>query len=128
VRALAGSRLAGVDRVAAGRGFVWLLRLRLVPVVPFNVLNFGSGLTAMGWRAFLLATALGILPGTVVYTLFADALVTGAREASRAAFLRAAAAGAVLILLTLLPTLWRRRPPDDRRPTASRALAPPDDR
>lgn len=108
VRALAGGRLGGLDRIVARRGFVWLLRLRLIPLVPFNALNFGAGLTAMTWRDYVTGTALGIIPGVLVYTFFADALVAGAREASRMAAVRLAAAGALLVALTVVPDLVRR--------------------
>jgi len=108
LQALLGSRLAGVDRMTSQSGFVWLLRLRLIPVVPFNLLNFASGLTAMSWRTFATATALGILPGTLVYTFFADAVLSGSGEATHTAFMRVLVAGALLILLSFLPTLARR--------------------
>ena len=48
-------------------GFSGLLILRLVPLFPFNAINFGSGLTAIRLRDYVLATAIGILPGTFVY-------------------------------------------------------------
>ncbi len=108
IRAFLGNRMAVVDRLAEAQGFVWLLRLRLVPVVPFNLLNFAAGATAMSWRPFAAATALGILPGTVVYTWFADSVAAGVRDASRGALLRVAAAGAVLIFLTFVPWVVRR--------------------
>ncbi len=108
IRALTANRLAGLDRVAAAQGFAWLLRLRLIPLVPFNALNFASGLTAMPWRTYALATVIGIVPGTLVYTFFADAILTGSREASRGALIRAAVAGGLLILLTFVPTIARR--------------------
>ena len=114
VRFLVGDRLAVVDRFAGQGGFPWLLRLRLVPVVPFNLLNLAGGLAAMPWPMFAGATAIGILPGTVVYTWFADALVAGSREASREALLRVAVAGGALILLSFVPWIVRRvqRVPD----------------
>ncbi len=108
VRALVGSRLAGLDRLAEAQGFLWLLRLRLIPVVPFNLLNFGAGLTAMPWRQFAGATAIGIFPGTLVYTFFATALLSGSQAAGREAFVRVAVAGALLIVLSFLPTIARR--------------------
>lgn len=107
IRAFLGDRMAAVDQLAEAQGFVWLLRLRLIPVVPFNLLNFAAGATAMSWRAFAAATALGILPGTVVYTWFADSVAAGVRDASRGALLRAAAAGAALVLLTFVPWVVR---------------------
>lgn len=116
LHALLGARLAGLDRLTQQAGFAWLLRLRLIPVVPFNLVNFACGLTAMPWRTYAAATALGIVPGTLVYTFFADAMLSGSREASHRAFVRVLIAGALLVLLSFVPTLARRlgiggRPP-----------------
>lgn len=108
VRALVGNRLSALDRVAEGQGLMWLLRLRLIPVVPFNLLNLACGLTAMPWRAYAMATVIGILPGTLVYTYFADAIVGGVAGGSRTAFVRVLVAGALLVGLSFLPALARR--------------------
>jgi uncharacterized membrane protein YdjX (TVP38/TMEM64 family) len=108
LQALLGTRLAGLDRFTREGGFGWLLRLRLIPVVPFNLLNFASGLTAMPWRTYAAATALGALPGIVVYTFFADALLSGSREANQRAFVRVLVAGTLLVLLTFVPMLARK--------------------
>jgi len=63
-------RLAGlVARVRPGLerdGFAGLLALRLLPVVPFFVLNLAPALAGMGLRDFLAATALGIAPASAV--------------------------------------------------------------
>lgn len=108
IRAFLGGRMATVDRLAEAQGFLWLLRLRLIPVVPFNLVNLTAGVTAMPWRRFAAATALGIVPGTLLYTWFADAVAAGIRDASGGALLRATAAGGVLLLLTFVPWLVRR--------------------
>jgi uncharacterized membrane protein YdjX (TVP38/TMEM64 family) len=108
VAGLLGTRFAHVQRFAQVGGFRWLLRLRLVPVVPFNLLNLAAGLAGMPWRTFAAATALGIVPGTVIYTFFADAIVTGSGAASHAAFVRLLVASGLLLLLTFAPTVARR--------------------
>jgi uncharacterized membrane protein YdjX (TVP38/TMEM64 family) len=108
VAALLGARFSRIQRSAEAGGFLWLLRLRLIPVVPFNLLNLAAGLAGMPWRTFAGATALGIVPGTVMYTFFADAIVTGTAGASRAAFTRLLVAGALLLLLTFAPAAARR--------------------
>ncbi len=108
LRVFVGDRLSGLDRLAEAQGPIWLLRLRLIPVVPFNLLNLASGLTAMPWRGYVAATAIGILPGTLVYTYFADAIVAGVAGGSRIAFVRVLVAGALLVGLSFLPTLARR--------------------
>ena len=114
IERLFGTRLAGLDRATADHGFMGLLVLRLIPLVPFNALNFGSGLTALRWRDYALATVIGILPGTLVYTFFADALVLGSTEASADARIRLFIAGGLLLVLALVPLIARRlgfRPP-----------------
>ena len=108
VHRLAGSRLQALDRVSENHGFRGMLTLRLIPVVPFNALNFGSGLTAISWPAYASATAIGIFPGTVIYTFFADALLTGSQTASRDALLRVLLAGGLLLLLSFLPAIGKR--------------------
>jgi len=108
IAALLGRRAAGLDRLAAQAGFVWLLRLRLIPLVPFNLLNFAAGLTNLPWRTYAGATALGIVPGTAIYTFFADALLGGSREAGHRAFVRLLVAGALLVMLSFVPGLARR--------------------
>jgi uncharacterized membrane protein YdjX (TVP38/TMEM64 family) len=108
IERLLGSRLAGLDRATAQHGFVGLLILRLIPLVPFNALNFGSGLTAMRWRDYAVATVIGILPGTLVYVFFADALVQGSTTASAEARTRLFIAAGLFLVLTLIPLIARR--------------------
>lgn len=93
---------------AAPRGFMGLLRLRVIPVVPFAVLNYGSAFYGMKWSPYLSATALGVIPTTVVYTLFAASLIAGVEGAGRQAFWVAAVSGGAIIVLSTLPGLARR--------------------
>ena len=111
VRRLIGSdskALEKLDAVTKKHGFQGLLTLRLIPLVPFNALNFGSGLMSLRWRTYALATLVGILPGTAIYTFFADALLQGSLEASRDAFVRLLIAGGLLLLLSFLPAILKR--------------------
>ena len=108
IEQLFGSRLEKLDAATAKHGFHSLLLFRLVPLVPFNALNFGSGITALRWPTYALATVIGIFPGTVVYTMFADALLQGSQEASRDALIRVAFSGGLLVFLSLLPKILKR--------------------
>jgi uncharacterized membrane protein YdjX (TVP38/TMEM64 family) len=67
VNQLLAGRLQALDERLTRHGFTGLLVLRLVPLFPFNGINFGSGLTGIRLRDYVLATAIGILPGTFVY-------------------------------------------------------------
>ncbi len=108
IQRIVGARLQGLDKATVQHGFMGLLVLRLIPLVPFNALNFGSGLTALRWRHYALATVIGILPGTLVYTFFADALVQGSTSANAEARTRLWVAGALFLALALIPVVARR--------------------
>ncbi len=60
----------------ASRGFQTVLILRLIPIISFNLLNVGFGLTRVSFRNFFWGTLLGIIPGTFATTILGDALVT----------------------------------------------------
>jgi uncharacterized membrane protein YdjX (TVP38/TMEM64 family) len=59
-------RFAAINRAVSVQGLSIVLLLRLSPIVPFNVLNYALGLTALSAVDFLLASA-GSLPGSFMY-------------------------------------------------------------
>jgi uncharacterized membrane protein YdjX (TVP38/TMEM64 family) len=57
-------------RIAAGfrrDAFSYLLVLRLIPVFPFWLVNLAAGATGMRLSSYVLATLLGIIPGSIIY-------------------------------------------------------------
>jgi uncharacterized membrane protein YdjX (TVP38/TMEM64 family) len=122
--AMGGALLAfGVVRLWSGRGrgrvlsdkwrttrsAMLLFRLRLVPVVPFAALNIGSAIAGMSWRSFFVATALGIVPIVVIYTVAAAGIVAGIEGSGRRAWLVAMASAVLITAATLVPRALRRR-------------------
>ncbi|WP_113833675.1 VTT domain-containing protein [Blastococcus sp. TF02-9] len=103
VARLAGPRLDRLDRLLVDRGFVPLLVGRLLPVVPFVVLSYGSGLTAMRLLPYLAATGLGILPSTVVQ------VGVGASAPALASGVTAAVALPLAALVVAVLVWFRRR-------------------
>ena len=67
VERLFGGRFAAFDQRIREHGFTGLLIIRLLPLFPFNAVNFGCGLTGIRLWDYVLATAIGIVPGTFVY-------------------------------------------------------------
>lgn len=67
VRRRFGQRLGEIDRGVARDGAMYLFTLRLVPLVPFFVINLAMGLTAMRAWTFLWVSLLGMAAGTAVY-------------------------------------------------------------
>jgi pyruvate/2-oxoglutarate dehydrogenase complex dihydrolipoamide dehydrogenase (E3) component/uncharacterized membrane protein YdjX (TVP38/TMEM64 family) len=62
-----GGRLAPIEAGLRRDGVLYLLSLRLVPVVPFFLVNLVMGLTPLPVRTFYLVSQIGMLPGTLVY-------------------------------------------------------------
>jgi uncharacterized membrane protein YdjX (TVP38/TMEM64 family) len=63
----AGPFMAKISDGFNERPFLWLLALRLIPAAPFWVVNIVPALLGMKTRQYLLATFIGIAPGTTVY-------------------------------------------------------------
>ena len=54
------------------RGFFLLIILRLIPAVPYGLINYAFGLTEMRFLPYLLASVIGIIPGTLVFINLGD--------------------------------------------------------
>lgn len=60
------TRLGGRD------GFQLLIILRLIPAVPYNLINYAFGITGMPYSTYILASAIGIIPGTFAFINIGD--------------------------------------------------------
>jgi uncharacterized membrane protein YdjX (TVP38/TMEM64 family) len=78
-RRLSGSdKFRRLDRLTEQHGAVIVAITRLVPLFPFNLLNYGYGLTRIPFWTYAFWSWLCMLPGTIVYLVGTDALVTAA--------------------------------------------------
>jgi uncharacterized membrane protein YdjX (TVP38/TMEM64 family) len=122
---LVGGQLA--ERHAHRRGVAWvrsrldqsgllaMVSLRLIPAVPFAVMNYASALSGVRFLPYLLGTVLGVLPGTVAIVVLGDAAVGGSPHP--AMFAVSVVSG--LLGLTGALLVARRRPLDEPiRPAA----------
>ncbi len=108
VARLMRGKIESFDEKVAGHGFRFIFTLRLIPLVPFNGLNFGSGLSKIKYRDYLLGSVLGMLPGTFIYTYFADALLSGVTGSGKKAMTNLIIASSLLILISLVPTIYKK--------------------
>lgn len=65
----AGPRLGRIAAGVKADAFSYLLFLRLMPVIPFWLVNIAPAVVGVRLRTFVAATALGIIPSTVTFTL-----------------------------------------------------------
>lgn len=97
-RRLAGNpKFAAIDRAVGREGRKIVFLLRLSPAFPFNLLNYGLGLTNVRFADYAVA-AVGMLPGTILYVYYGKLAGDVAALAGGAAAEQGAEYYAVLIL------------------------------
>ena len=74
VEQLAGPRLKAIEELVSRRGFVSVLYARIVPGVPYTLVNYAAGLTRIPLAVFAAATALGTAPRAFAYTALGGSL------------------------------------------------------
>ena len=67
-------RVHSLDSRLRARGWPAVLSLRLIPAVPFSVLNYAAGASSVGAVPYFLATLVGLLPGTAAVVILGDAM------------------------------------------------------
>lgn len=102
-----GNRLEAFQEGFRQNAFNYLLTLRLIPLFPFFVVNLLSGLTRVKAGTYVLATAIGIIPGSLAYT-FAGRQLSTINSLAELASPRLLLAFTALGLLFLMPVVYRK--------------------
>jgi uncharacterized membrane protein YdjX (TVP38/TMEM64 family) len=113
VDALSGRRVRVVQDFIAQRGFLSVLYARILPAMPYNIVNYAAGLTAVPLLTFAAATAIGCAPRAFAYTALGGSLSNLNSPAAIAAF-------AVLLLMGIGGTIVAARDVNVRRRLAGR--------
>ncbi len=101
-------RFRQLDLMTERHGAVIVAVTRLIPLFPFNLLNYGFGLTRVPFGTYVFWSWLCMLPGTVLYVVGADALAKGISEGGIPWALIAVLVG-VAALLVILTRLARKK-------------------
>lgn len=90
------------------RGFETMLYLRIVPT-PFSAISYLGGLSSMRFRAYIGATAVGIIPGSIAFTLLLGTIIQGIRDRDFSVLFSWESLGivALFIPVALLPRMVR---------------------
>lgn len=75
-------KFTAIDDAVGKEGFKMVLLTRLSPIFPFNMLNYAYGLTGVSFWSYLLASWIGMLPGTVMYVYLGAGLKSLAEVAA----------------------------------------------
>lgn len=75
VSEMLGERWKKIDQGVSERGWLFVAITRLIPLFPFNLLNYAFGLTKIPFPIYLFTSWLFMLPGTAAYVLFSSSLL-----------------------------------------------------
>ncbi|EGL53061.1 MAG: VTT domain-containing protein [Pseudomonadota bacterium] len=75
IQKLAGSSINKLSRRLAKHGVLAIITVRIIPVAPFTVINLVAGGSHINTRDFTIGTLIGMLPGILGITVFADSLM-----------------------------------------------------
>jgi uncharacterized membrane protein YdjX (TVP38/TMEM64 family) len=103
-RKLSG-RWQTLDAEVRRGGLPYMIAIRLVPFMPYGLLNFAAGLTSVSYRNYLLGTLLGTTPGLLPYVLLGSSGLRAVRTGDLLPLVGALALTGILIA----GSTWYRR-------------------
>lgn len=74
LKSIAGPFLAKMEKGFNENALSYMFTLRLIPIFPFAVVNIAPAILGAKFRDYFITTALGIIPGTIAYTLIGSGL------------------------------------------------------
>jgi uncharacterized membrane protein YdjX (TVP38/TMEM64 family) len=105
---LLGRHEAKLSKLREGSPFLTMLRVQLVPVVPFGMLNYAAGTARLPFFQFWSASGLAIIPSTIAAVYVGDRIAAGVRGRGTHAFVVAGLVMVGLFVLSFLPGLLKR--------------------
>ena len=72
--------LKSIDEFFKKHGKYAILIARLLPFISFDIVSYAAGLTSMSFWSFFIATGIGQLPATIIYSYVGGMLVGGAKK------------------------------------------------
>jgi uncharacterized membrane protein YdjX (TVP38/TMEM64 family) len=99
-------RLTKYQTAVLKQPFSFVLTTRLIPISPYNLVNYLFGLTSINWFDYTLATFIGVIPGSFAYTWIGKSGEMAMTGGDRLSFFLALT---FLALLSLIPLLYPRQ-------------------
>lgn len=101
VKLTSNSALKSIDEFFEKHGKNAILIARLLPFISFDIVSYAAGLTSMSFWSFFIATGIGQLPATIVYS-YVGGMLTGGAKLFVTALLILFALSALVVLLRQL--------------------------
>ena len=109
-RKMAG-RWQAIDAEIRQGGLFYMFAIRLLPIIPYGLVNFAAGLTSISYRDYLIGTILGTVPGILPFVMMG----AGLQALSQGDILPLMLASALTGILVGGATWYRRRRQNPRK-------------
>ncbi|MFA9422006.1 MAG: TVP38/TMEM64 family protein [Sedimentibacter sp.] len=67
--------LGVMDKKIKNNGLRVMITMRLIPIIPFNAINYLAGLTSLPYKDFAFGSLVGMLPGSLLYVYFGSSAI-----------------------------------------------------
>ncbi len=105
-----GGRLGELDERVERQGWKIVAITRLIPLFPFNFLNYAFGLTRIRFTHYLIATFIFMIPGAVAYVVFSSSILDLFKGGVSLEFVVGAVLVALISLAAYLYKKYRKSP------------------
>jgi uncharacterized membrane protein YdjX (TVP38/TMEM64 family) len=95
------ARLARFNEIFEQKGWLFLLLLRCMPLIPFFMVNLFAALTRVSTRTFTVTTSLGVIPSSILFSFAGKKLGTVTAFKDLFSYEIFAVFGALLVLLSI---------------------------
>lgn len=95
-----------LDQELANGGGFYIFAVRLLPIIPYGLVNFAAGVTQISWRGYLVGTLVGTIPGIFPFVMLGS---TGLNAVQTGDVLPVVGALALIGLLVAGSVWWRSR-------------------
>jgi uncharacterized membrane protein YdjX (TVP38/TMEM64 family) len=112
---LTGARWRQLDLQVAEQGWKMVALTRLIPLFPFNLLNYAFGLTGIKFSHYAVATFIFMLPGCIAFIVFSSSLLDLFQGKISPTFLLGLLLIAVVSLIPVMYQKIRRRPQHSKK-------------
>jgi uncharacterized membrane protein YdjX (TVP38/TMEM64 family) len=114
VRQLAGDKADEISKAMRGHGVLPAFAASIAPVAPFIIVGMAAGAAGIKLWQYLLGNALGMAPGTLASTVFADQVSAALEDPSTINYWVLAGIGVGFLVLILIVRRWLARLKDKK--------------
>ena len=106
-------RWEAIDAEISQGGLFYMFAVRLLPIIPYGLVNFVAGLTAISFKDYLLGTTLGTIPGVLPFVMIGSSGKNAIETGDYLPLLFAFGLTGMLVGVATWYRRRRRRPPLD---------------